>query len=115
MLVWVLKAPASNQPVVLAATVAVPMPLRVCIWVRTGESPLMMARETSFLSDNITLRILLSRMDTTAKSPLLAAFSTADSTMGWVKLAYSYLAKLKGSVTAIETGSKPLLSSVIVE
>ena len=33
--------------------------------------------------------------------------------MGWVKLLYSYLAVLKGSVTAMDTGSKPLDSSVM--
>ena len=79
------------------------------------ELPAMTCFETSFLRPSITFFILDSKMLTTARSPLLAAFSTAERMMGCVKLAYSNLAVWNGSVTAMETGSKPLLSSVMLE
>jgi hypothetical protein len=98
---------------VFGAAVTVPFPFKVWRVDRTEESPTIICFETSFLSDNITLRIFDSRMFTTARSPLLAAFSTADRMIGCVKFEYSNFALWKGSVTAILTGSKPFESSVI--
>jgi hypothetical protein len=50
----------------------------------------------------MTLRIFDSRMLTTARSPLFAAFSTAERMIGCVKLEYSNFAVWKGSVTVAE-------------
>ena len=81
-LAWLACATPSSQPVAFAATAAVPLPLSVCRVVILLLSPAMICLQTSFLRLNITFFILLSRMLTTARSPLFAAFSTALSTIG---------------------------------
>ena len=108
---WVFVAMPSSQPV----EAAVVRPLRVCSVVRVELLPTMTCLLTSFFSPSMTFFIFDSRMLTTARSPLLAAFSTALRMMGWVKFEYSNLAVWKGSVTAMLTGSKPLVSSVMLE